>query len=247
MTESTERTAVLNELAATRASLADTVPAVRRRNLISATLSVLSIIVLAGYLIFGYLTYGRQVTPDLVASVASKDFQEQLPAARVKLEEKLTAQAPQVAQSTFDKIKGLPEQYATQLQKEGTAKMDAAMPEVQDRMYTAMKNAVDQSVAAAGSAGGDDEARMKATLDHVADAYAKDSAAAVTQTHNTYWSDAGLFLDYMDRLATSPNLDRRDRLHKQMFQTVFALIREHSTSATPAGEPAATLTGMKAP
>ena len=247
MTESTEMTAVLTELAATRASLAEAVTKIRRRNLISATLSVLSILILAGYLIFGYRTYGRQVTPDLVATNASVAFQSQLPNARIKLEEKLTAQAPQVVQSTFDQIKGLPEQYANQLQKEGMTKMDAAMPEVQEKMYTAMKNAVDQSVAAAaGAGGGDDEARMKATLNHVADVYAKDSAAAVTQTHNTYWSDAGLFLDYMDRLASSPNLDRRDRLHKQMFQTVFALIREHSAAAAP-GEPSATLAGFKAP
>ena len=247
--------AVVADLNATRASMDKTVQQMRQRNLLSAIVSILSVIILAGYLGYAYFRYANEVTPDLVAANAASQFQAQLPAARVQLQENLRANAPKNVADAFAKLKALPDTFADQLQRQATEKMDATMPQVRDQMYTAMKGALDKSVAATAAGGGpgakDDEARLKATLSAVAEVYATDTIKFVEAQHATYASDALQFTDYMDRLATSPNLDKRDRLHRDMFQAAFALIRERANdTTTPApaagGGTAVDLTILKA-
>ena len=237
MSDTNDMSAVLTELAATRAALTDTVSKMRRRNQITTVLSVLSIVILGVYLSYGYKRYGGDVTPDLVAAAASQRVQEQLPSASAALEKDLKDRAPKVVADAFHKLTEMPDVYARRLQDEAVTRMDAAMPEVQDKVYTSMKSALDTTVkataASAGPGAKDDEARLKATLAAIADVYAADTMRFVDQTHATYWSDAGTFLTYMDRLATSPNLDRRDRLHRDMFSTMFAIVRERANKPTP--------------
>ena len=239
MTDPTDLSALVQDLTATRDAMARAVAQMRRRNLITAVLSVLSIVVLIGYLGYAYFRYGGEVTPELVAVNVSASFRDKLPDAQAAVTKKLRDRAPQQVADAFAKLKAMPEQYAVGLQADAKAKLDATMPEVQERMVAAMKQAIDQAKtpAAAGAAVMSDDARLQAMLASVGDTYAKQTLTMVDQTHMTYSADASLFLDYMDRLATSPNLDRRDRLHRDMFQTVFALVRQRAANSPPGGSP----------
>ena len=242
MPEPTDPAAVLREMTAARDALADAVKQIRRRHRGVVFMSVLSVGFFIVYLGYAYVRYGNEVTPDLVAGNLQSALQDQMPATRDQLETNLRANAPKLVEQEFAQLQALPASFATKLQAQATDRMDKAMPAVQDAMYTSMKGALDQAVQQSAKAGGkgSDEDRLKATLAAVADVYATETLHFVDQEHATYTADALQFTDYMDRLATSPHLDRRDQLHRDMFQTIFALIRDKAGVATesPAAKPA---------
>ena len=223
--------AVLRQLIDTRTALAATVTKMRRRNAVSAVLSVLSLVAVVIYLGYAAYRYGGEVTPELVAANVQASLQAQMPQARATLEQNLRGDAPQLVNNAFDQVQAMPATYADNLHRQATAKMDAAMPAVQDQMYQSLKQALDQSRGPLAVAGSKDEDELKSTLSAVADVYATQTMRFVEQEHGTYAADAAQFTDYLDRLATSPNLDHRDQLHRDMFRTVFALVRERAAAA----------------
>jgi hypothetical protein len=236
MADSTELDTVFKELTAARAALAATVARVRRRHHGFIALSVLSCLFLVGYLGFAASRFGGDVTPDLIAANMQAAFQNALPATRLQLQQSLKDNAPKVVNGTFDQLQQMPVAYADSLQREATERMDAAMPAVQDQIYQSMKRAIEASTTSLAAGGGtakDDETRLKVALAAVSDVYATETIKFVDQLHGTYAADALAFTDYLERLATAPNLDHRDQLHREMFRTIFALVR--SRAATSGG------------
>jgi hypothetical protein len=229
---------VLRELIEARTALAATVAKMRRRNRLFIASSVLTLVFLVFYLGYAAKRFGGDVTPDLVAANLAQQFHDSLPEARIKLEKSLRDNAPSLIDAAFDQVQAMPAKYAGDLQAEATKRMDDALPGVEDQMYESMKQALDKSKAeVATAAGPNDEAKLQSTLKAVSVVYADETMRFVDQTHATYSADATTFTDYMERLATSPNLDHRDQLHREMFRTVFALVRERALSAPPTTAP----------
>ena len=240
MSDAPELAAVLQELVATRTALAGTVRTIRHRQLTFAVISVLTLVFLVFYLGYAYHRFGGDVTPDLVASQIQQGLQDTLPDTRLQLEQNLKEDAPNQVNTIFDQVQTLPAKYTGQLRAAATDRMTAAMPGVQDQIYQSMRVALDQATKQTAAAGapkgsGNDEARLQATLKAVSDVYADETMRFVNQLHATYAADALSFTDYLDRLATAPVLDHRDQLHRDMFRTVFALVRDRAANSNPDG------------
>ncbi len=233
----TDHTVVLNELVAARAEMSAVVRQIRRRQQAFAALSILTVIFLIGYLGYAYHRFGGDVTPDLVAAQLQLGFQNAMPDTKRQLEQNLKDNAPKVVTAAFDQLNALPEKYTTELQAEASKRLDAAMPAVGDKIYQSMRDALQQSTKATAAAGGqnaDDETRLRNTLKSVSDVYAAETMKFIDTQHATYASDALQFTDYLEHLATAQHLDHRDQLHRDMFRTIFALVRARAdASATP--------------
>lgn len=229
---------VLNELTATRVELSRTVDRMRQRNRNFALLAILSVVILVGYLGYAAYRFGGEVTPDLLAVNLQSKFQQSLPQARSTLEKHLAEKAPKFVADAFGQLESVPNRFADQLHDQAKAKMDEAMPGVQDQMYASMKQALDKSTGHIAAAGDDkakdDEARLQSALASVGEVYATETLKFVDEQHAAYARQANEFTDYLDRLASSDKLDHRDQLHRDMFRSVFALVRYHAANSHPA-------------
>lgn len=214
----------------------------RRRNAMMAVLSLLVIIGSFFYLGYAYSRYGNEVTPDLVAINAQNVFQGQLPGAREQLETNLKNNAPQYVDKMIDQLQTLPRTYAEQLNQQTAVAMDSAMPQVSEELYAAMKNALNE--AKEKKADGTDEQRFQATLAAMGQVYADETVKFVDQAHNTYADQSVEFTTYLNHLASDANLDRREQLHKEMFQNILLLMHE---KAKDSGNPDALKLGALAP
>jgi hypothetical protein len=197
----------------------------RSRNRSFAKLSVFMFVFLVFYLGYAYHRFGGEVTPDLVAANAQASFQQYVPQAREQLQQQLVANARRFVGGAFDEVKALPGQFADNLNKESADRMDAAMPSVEDQLFTALSASLD--TAEKNNKGGPDKPRFQEMLSALGDVYATETINFVNDAHRTYASQAVEFIDYLDRLASSQHLDRRDQLYRDMFVTIFALVRQH--------------------
>ena len=230
----TDLSLVLNELSATRIEMTKAVKKIRQKNVMFAVLSVISIVLCAFYLTHAYLRFGGEVTPDLVAANVQTEFMSSLPKARTDLEKNLKDNAPKFVNNAFDQLQQMPMEKAAGLQADASAKIDEAVPQVQEQMYQSMKNALDQANKAAPvAANATDETKMIAALAAVSDVYSVETTKFINQVHNTYTAEAFQFTDYLAMLGRNQNLDKKDTLYREMFRDAFALVRDHSMNPTP--------------
>jgi len=198
----------------------------RSRNFWLLVLSVLTIIFLVFYLGYAYDRYGGDVTPDLVAANAEIMFENQLPNAREQLETNLKANAPDYVNKMVDQLKTMPAKYADQLNQEASDRIDKAMPEVGDSLYSSMKAELENARQKPG--GGTDEQRFQATLTAVGQVYSDETLKLVNQAHATYATEAVDFTNYLEVLANNQALDHREQLHREMFRDMLLLMRERA-------------------
>jgi len=226
----------LNEL---ETAMLQAIKATQSRNRSLLTLSVLMIVFLCGYLGYAYYRFGGEVTPDLVASNVQSGFEQYLPQAKEQLESNLISGAPRFVGDAFEQAKALPAQFADSLNSEAGKRIDDAMPSVENDLVASLRTGIQNG---SKSAKGTDEERFKTTLSVLSQTYGDETLKFVDRVHTDYTNQATSFTDYINKLATSPNLDKRDELHRDMLKTMFALIKYHANNSAPGDHLKTTLT-----
>ncbi len=221
---SSELSSIARKLDELHEAISDAVKRAQKRNESFVRLTVCICIFLVGYLGYAYHRFGGEVTPALVASNAQASFETYIPQASRELEDQLKSNAPRFVNGTFDEVKTLPSQLSDELNKQSAEKIDSAMPAVEDQLSHALEASLGTSEK---NQTGSDKERFQGTLTALGNVYGTDTIKFVNDAHRTYASQAVEFINYLDRLASDQKLDRRDQLHRDMFLTIFTLVREH--------------------
>lgn len=218
------------ELQALDREIEQAVTSTRRRNAISAILSVASI-GLIGFWLYHAHTRFAAVDPNFAADYAQAQLTDYMPQAGADLEGSLKTYAPQLVADLGDRLRNVPDRFADELESRMKAELDAAAPQMEEELYKSLHTALDD--AKSHAKGGDDVERFKSTLDALADTYRDESIKLTDQLRAEYAKNGSDLLAYIQFLAENKNLDRRQELHREILQS-FLVVAKHTATASAA-------------
>src|SRR5262249_12199818 len=145
-----------SEIQALEQDIRHAAASVRRRNLLSVFLSLLSMAGIAYWLYYAHTKFAA-VTPDFAATYAQGQLTDYLPQASTEPEGRLSSNAPKSSDRADQRLKTAPARFADELDPRPTAELDKEMPEIQDRLYNTLKQGLEQAKATAGHTGKNDQ------------------------------------------------------------------------------------------
>jgi hypothetical protein len=211
------------------AHVSEVLAAARRRNRSTGVITV--ILVLASAIYFGVAYYKfSDVNPKLAASVAQQQISSYMPQAETQLKQQLRDHEDAVLDAGEARFRALPEQLINFAEPRVTAAVEAAMPDVEQRMITAYQSQLESMTATTGPSA-DPEARFKEILGEL-DSASKQQIAA---TFADYEATSGDVITYLDMLANNQNLTKRESLQRETIASFLTLVaHDDDAAATPA-------------
>jgi hypothetical protein len=229
---------IARRLDALDASLDRAVRAARRRNTVTLVLSIVSLCLIAFYL---KKAHGQFTSWDAnqVAAYGQARLVDYMPDAAQDLKKSLREQAPSVISTGEQRLRELPDRFASTLESQFEQQLTARTPEAEQKLYDALKASLteaDAHVQAAGGAKGGDEERFKSMLDTLAHAYGTETTKLLDDVHGNYQAGSGDLVGYLDLLADGKQLTPPQQSQRTMIRNFLVLAREHhANSATANG------------
>lgn len=224
---------VARRLESLDATLDRAVRAVRRRNLITLVLAILSLCLITYYLWVAHRAF-TSWDADRVAMYGQSQLEAQMPDAAEELKRSLRQQAPSVIDTGEQRLRELPDRFSETLEKTVDQQLAAKAPDAEERLYQVLRAGLveaEKHVDAAGGASGDDEQRFRTMLDSLAQLYGTETLKLLDQLHGSYKTGSADVLGYLDMLAEGQHLTPQQQSQRTMIRNFLILARRHHANS----------------
>jgi hypothetical protein len=218
------------------AAVAGVVRSSKVRNLFTAVIAVVSVFLIAYWLMYAHRRFTSEVNPDLVASLGQKYLDEYLPQAAVQLQTSMKSNAPAVVAEGEKRLKALPVRLDDQFRSQAKQAIEARMPEVQERLYQSMKAGLaDATAQVKKSPGEDDAARFRNLAESLAVLYRTEALKFADDTYTQYTKGAGDIVNGLNMLAEDKNLTPQQKTQRNLVRDFLILAHEEEPRKMPEG------------
>jgi len=210
-------------------SIDATIENARRRNRRSMILSILTLLLLTGYLAYAHHRF-TQVDPEMAGNFAQSVIQSYLPEAQSKLEKELIDNAPKAVDVLEQQVRAMPDTLATRMESQFNEQLDQHMPEMETSIYNSVKTGLGQAKDHVSSMNGkSDEEKFRSMLQELATIFGQESDKAIDEFHSKYTQGSTDLVAYIKLLSEGNQLNDEQKLHRDMLQNFLTLAYYHDS------------------
>jgi hypothetical protein len=185
-------------------------------------------------MVFAYMTFLstqlKQLTPDEMVKFAGTEAENQLPVLADEMVTYAKDQAPEAGKRFQDYILKFPDYVREMLVKMVTDKTRTHMPEFEeelDRFLTAVINEQMRTIESTSPSGATED-QIKGMLVRTRADFREKMMAASDSLYDDYAKEVRDLNEHLNRLATAPDLDEKERMEKELIQAWMVLVEKHN-------------------